>query len=93
MVVLVTCKNENDPIKIKAQEWPNFLRRSREDNSVVSVAVVWSKLKLVQAVMNVLDTCKNEENPVKMKALKWLQHFFHYKYIGMFRDAEGQLTP
>ena len=29
----------------------------------------------------------------KMKALEWSQHFSHYKSMGIFPDAQGQLTP
>ena len=28
----------------------------------------------------------------KMKVLEWSQHFSHYKSIGIFPDAQGQLT-
>ena len=28
-----------------------------------------------------------------MKALECLQDFSHYKYMGIFPDAQGQLTP
>ena len=28
-----------------------------------------------------------------MKALEWSQHFSHYKSMGIFPDAQGQLTP
>ena len=28
----------------------------------------------------------------KMKVLEWSQHFSHYKSMGIFPDAEGQLT-
>ena len=28
----------------------------------------------------------------KMKVLEWLQHFSHYKSMGNFPDAQGQLT-
>ena len=27
-----------------------------------------------------------------MKALEWSQRFFHYKYMGIFPDAQRQLT-
>ena len=27
-----------------------------------------------------------------MKALEWSQHFSHYKSLGIFPDAQGQLT-
>ena len=29
---------------------------------------------------------------LKMKALMWSQHFSHYKSMGIFPDAQGQLT-
>ena len=43
--------------------------------------------------MKVLVSFKNEEIPIKMKALEWLQHFSHCKSMGIFSDAQGQLTP
>ena len=39
-----------------------------------------------------LVTCKNEEDPSKMTALEWSQYFAHYKSMGIFPDAQGQLT-
>ena len=29
----------------------------------------------------------------KIKELEWSQHFTHYKSIGFFPEAQGQLTP
>ena len=29
----------------------------------------------------------------KMKELEWSQHFSHYMSMGIFTDAQGQLTP
>ena len=29
----------------------------------------------------------------KMKELEWSQDFSHYKSMGIFQDAQGQLTP
>ena len=43
--------------------------------------------------MHVLDTCKNEEIQLKMKALEGSQDFAHYMSMGIFPDAQGQLTP
>ena len=43
--------------------------------------------------MVVFITCKNEEDPSKMKALQWSKHFSHYKSMGIFPEAQGQLTP
>ena len=77
---------------MKALEWPqNYIyisRHLRADNSVVSVWI-WQKFELIQAFMHVLVTCKNEE----VNALEWPQHFSHYKSMGIFPDAQGQLTP
>ena len=39
-----------------------------------------------------LVICKNEEDPSKMKVLEWSQHFPLYKSMGIFPDAQGQLT-
>ena len=39
-----------------------------------------------------LVTCKNDEDPSKMKALEWSKHGSHYKSMGIFPDAQGQLT-
>ena len=43
--------------------------------------------------MYVLVTCKNEDDRIKMKELECLQDFSHYKFMGIFPDAQGQLTP
>ena len=45
---------------------------------------VWPKFKLIHAFIVAL---------VKMKALEWSQCFFCRKSMGIFPDAQGQLTP
>ena len=47
--------------------------------------------ELIQAFMHVLDTCKQIQ--LKMKALECSQDFSHYKSMGIFPDAQRQLTP
>ena len=42
--------------------------------------------------MHFLVSCKNEVVPIKMKALEWSQHFSHCKSMGIFSEAQGQLT-
>ena len=91
MAVLVICKNEEDPIK-------------NEDTRVVTtfyidfsdaegqLTRIWPKIKFIPSLMVVLVTCKNE-NHKKMKALEWSQQFSHYKFMVIFQDAQGQLTP
>ena len=88
MVVLVTCKNKEDPIKIEGARvfttlYIIFFRRSRADNSGVGGGM-WPKFELIQAFMHVLVTCKNEEDAIKMKALECSQDFSHYKSMGLF---------
>ena len=51
------------------------------------------ELECSQDFMHVLDTCKNEEDPIKMKELECSRDFSHYKSMGIFPDAQGQLTP
>ena len=42
--------------------------------------------------MHVLVTCKNKKDTIKMKAIECSQDFSQYKSIGIFPDAQGQLT-
>ena len=51
------------------------------------------KFKLIQAFIHVLTTCKNEDDRIKMKELECSQDCSHYKSMGIFQDAQGQLTP
>ena len=50
------------------------------------------KFELIQAFMHVLVTCNNEKIQLIMKALECSQDFSHYKSMGIFPDAQGQLT-
>ena len=54
---------------------------------------IWLKLKPMRDIIVVLVTCKNEEDPLKIMALEWPQYVSHYKSMGIFPDAQGQLTP
>ena len=78
MFVLLTCKNEEDPIKIEAlecsQHFTSIFRRARADNSGVGGGI-WSKFKLVQAFMHVLVTCKNEDDRFKNEGARVFARF------------------
>ena len=87
--VLLTCKYAEDPIKnegarVLTRLYDVFFRRSRAANSEVSGGIQ-PKFQLIQAFIVVFVTCKNEEDPIK--------NFPHYKSMGIFSDAQGQLTP
>ena len=68
MGVLVTCKNEEDPIKNEGARVVDF-SDAQGANSEISDGIL-PKLKLIQAFIIRLVTCKNEEDPSKMTALE-----------------------
>ena len=96
MGLLVACKNEEDPIKnevtrvvttlfvnfsdAKGQLTPKLVRESCPKSNP-------SKLLWL-----VLFSARMKKIHPKMKVLEWSQHFSHYKSMGIFPDAQGQLT-
>ena len=75
MVVLATCKNEEDQIKNVHNIIHQLIRHSRADNSRVSGGI-WLKFQLIQAFMHVLVTCKNEDDSIKNKGARVVATFF-----------------
>ena len=69
MVVLVTCKNEEDPIKTEGTRVLTKLYIDFPDTQwqLTTQSVVDSGLKfeLIQAFMVAIVICKNEEVPIK----------------------------
>ena len=61
MVLLVTNKNEDGPIKNEGVRVATRLCVDRAANSVVSGEIL-PKFELIQAFMHVLVICKNEED-------------------------------
>ena len=92
MHVLVTCKNEEDPIKNEGTRvFPRFLsllvygdfsRRPRAANSAVH-GPIWSNFELGRDYIVVLLTCKNEEDPIE--ALECSKH-----YTSIFQSRKGR---
>ena len=79
MVVCLSCKNEEDPIKNEGARGLtrlnfNFSDCSRAAYSAVSGGI-WSKFELIQTFMVVLLTGKNKEDPVKNEATRVLTTF------------------
>ena len=92
MVILHTCKNEEDPIK---NEDARVLTRlyvvfSDAQGQLTSKSAVefCRKFKLIQAFIVVLVTCKNEVDPIKNEGGRVLTSL-----LFDFSDAQGQLTP
>ena len=51
------------------------------------------KIKLDQALMPVLVTSNFDEDSIKNEQASKETPFSHYKSMGNFLDAQGQLTP
>ena len=52
---------------------------------------ILTKFKLIQALIVVLYA-RMKKIHSKLKALEWSQHFSHYKSMGTFPNAQGQVT-
>ena len=90
MVILVTSKNEEDPIKIEGARVAKiyrFFKHERAANSAVR-SRIWPKFELIRYIVVILITCKNEEDPMKNKdaRLAITQNID-------FSNTKGQITP
>ena len=96
MGVHVACKNEEDPIKnegarvvatlfidfshAQGQLTPQSAMKScRNSNPCKLLLLTWLPARMKKIHW-------------KMKVLEWSQHFSHYKSIGIFPNAQGQVT-
>ena len=96
MGLLVAYKNEEDPIKNEGAR------------VVTTLFINFSDIQGQLTLKSVMESCRNSNpskliwlvlwsarmkkiHP-KMKVLEWSQHFAHYKSMGIFPDAQGQLT-
>ena len=97
MVVLLTCKNEDDPIKNRGARVFTTLYINFSDAqgqiTLELVAVSGRNLNSSKlSCMSLLPTRMRMINS-KMKELECSQDFSHYKSMGIFPDTQGQLTP
>ena len=67
-----------------------FFRRARADNSEIGGGI-WPKFELKLSCMSFLPA-RMKMIESKMKELECSQDFSHYKSLGIFPDAQGQLT-
>ena len=97
MNVLVTCKYEEDPIKNEGARVDTTLYSNFSDAqgqiTLVLVSVCGrnmnsSKLSCMSSLPARMKMIES-----KMKELDCSQDFSHYKSMGIFPDAQGQLTP
>ena len=71
MVVIVTCKNEEDSIKTEGARVFTTLNIDFSDaqGQLTPYGGILPKSKLIQAFMHIFVTCKNEEDSIKNKKL------------------------
>ena len=96
MGLFVACKSEEDPIKNEgAREvttlFINFLDAQGQPTpkSVMESCLNSNPSELLWLVL--LFARMKKIHP-KMKVQEWSQHISHYKSMGIFQDAQGQLT-
>ena len=96
MGVLVACENEEDPIKYEGAR------------VVTTLFIYFSHAQGQLSPKSVTESCRNSNPSKllwvtllparikkirwKMKVLEWSQRFPHYKSMGIFSDAQDQLT-
>ena len=95
MDVLVTCKYEEDPIKNEGARVDTTLYSNFSDAqgqiTLVLVSVSGRNLKSKLSCMSSLPATMRMIDS-KIKELEGSQDFSHYKSMGIFTDAQGQLT-
>ena len=96
MVVLVTCMNEEDPIKTKVLEWSQhyslIFRCSGASNSVTSHGIL-TKFKLIQAFTVVLVNCKNQKDLLKNEGTSVVTTFLPLLVYGDFSKGRQLRSP
>ena len=97
MVVLVTCKNEEDPIKNEGARVLTTLYTKYSDaqEQITLELVVVSGRNLNSSKFSCMSSLPAKMRMIdsKMKEQECSQDFAHYKSMGIFPDAQGQLTP
>ena len=96
MGLLVACKIEEDQIKNEGARVVTtlFINLSDAQGQLTpkSVSESCRNSNSFKLLWLVLLSARMKKIHPKMKVLEWSQHFSHYKYMGIFPDAQGQLT-
>ena len=95
MDVLVTCKYEEDPIKNERATVDTTLYVNFSDAQGQITLVLVSGRNLNSSELSCMSLLPARMRMIKskMKELECSQDFSHYKSLGIFPDAQGQLTP
>ena len=96
MGFFVACKNEEDPIKNEGARVVTtlFINFSDTQGQLTPKSMMEScrNSNSSELLWLVLLSARMKKIHLKMKVLEWSQHFSHYKTMGIFSDAQGQLT-
>ena len=97
MGVLVTCKYEEDPIKTEGARVVTTLYSNFSDaqGQISLVLVSVSSRNLNSSKLSCMSSLPARMRMIvsNKKELECSQDFSHYKSMGIFPDAQGQLTP
>ena len=97
MVVLITCKNEEDPIKNEGARVFTTLNINFSDaqGQITPESMVVSGENSNSSDLSCMSSlpARMKMIQLKMKELECSQHFSHYKSMGIFPEAQGKLTP
>ena len=97
MDVLVTCKYEEDPIKnIGRRVFTTlYINFSDQQGQITLESVVVFSRNLNSSKLSCMSSLPARMRTIesKIKELVCSQDFSHYKSMGIFPDAQGQLTP
>ena len=97
MIVFITCKNEEDPIKNEGARvfTTLYINFSDTTGQITLRLVVVSGRHLNSSELLCISSLSARMEMIQstMNELEWSQHFSHYKSMGIFPDAQGHLTP
>ena len=97
MVVLVTCKYEEDPLEnVGARVFTTlYINFSDAQGQITLELVVVSGQNLTSSKLSCMSSLPARMRMIvsKVKELEFSQDFSHYMSMGIFQDAQGQLTP
>ena len=97
MVVIVTCKNEEDQIKNEGARvfTTLYINFSDAQGQITQELLMVSGQNLKSSKLSCMSSLPARMQMVesKMKELECSQDFSHYKSMGIFPDAKGQPTP
>ena len=96
MGLLVACKNAEDLIQNEGARLVTtlFINFSDAQGQLTPKSVMEScrNSNPSKLILLVLLSARMKKIHLKMKVLEWSQSFSHYKSMGIFPDAQGQLT-